>query len=170
MTQRVVIADAGPLIALARIEALGLLRQLFGRVCITIAVRDEILPAKPGFPDADLLSSTLAQGWIDILDWPTSDFKPLNPGVDAGEASAIHAANQLREQGNTVLVVMDDRAGRFEARRLGLDLIGSAEVIGLAKNQGLISAARPLLEKMVASGYFIGPAILCAVLASVGEG
>ena len=44
MTRRVVIADAGPLIALARIEALYLLRQLFGRVFITTTVRVDILP------------------------------------------------------------------------------------------------------------------------------
>ncbi len=56
MTQRVVIADAGPLLALARIEALNLLRQLFGRVCITRTVRDEILPAKAAFADSGHLS------------------------------------------------------------------------------------------------------------------
>ena len=62
MTQRVVIADAGPLIALARIEALHLLRQLFGRVCVTTTVRDEILPAKAAFADAETLVRTLAEG------------------------------------------------------------------------------------------------------------
>jgi len=67
VTQRVVIADAGPLIALARIEALHLLRQLFGRVCVTTTVRDEILPAKAAFADADLLVRMLAEGWIDVL-------------------------------------------------------------------------------------------------------
>ena len=60
MTQRVVIADAGPLIALARIEALHLLRQLFGRVSVTTTVRDEILPAKAAFADAEMLVRTLA--------------------------------------------------------------------------------------------------------------
>ena len=76
MTRRVVIADAGPLIALARIEALDLLRQLVGRVCITTTVRDEILPAKAVFADTHLLVSTLAEGWIDVVEVPTSDFRP----------------------------------------------------------------------------------------------
>ena len=39
---------------------------------------------------------------------------------------------------------LDDRAGRLEARSHGLALIGSAAVIGLAKTEGLIPAARPL--------------------------
>lgn len=54
MTRRVVIADAGPLIALGRIDALNLLYELFGHVCITATVRDEILPDTSGFADADL--------------------------------------------------------------------------------------------------------------------
>lgn len=41
----VVIADAGPLIALSRLDALDLLRGLFGQILVTEEVRDEALPA-----------------------------------------------------------------------------------------------------------------------------
>ena len=169
MSRRVVIADAGPLIALARIDALHLLRQLFGHVFITTTVRDEILPAGALFAEGALLMSTLAEGWINVVEVPTSDFTPINPGVDAGEASSIHFAKQQRDAGDAVLIVMDDRAGRLEAKSLGLEFIGSAAVIGLAKTEGLVPAARPLLEQIVASGYFIGPSIVSAVLARVNE-
>jgi len=169
VSRRVVIADAGPLIALARIDALHLLRQLFGHVFITTTVRDEILPAGALFAEGALLMSTLAEGWINVVEVPTSDFTPINPGVDAGEASSIHFAKQQRDAGDAVLIVMDDRAGRLEAKSLGLEFIGSAAVIGLAKTEGLVPAARPLLEQIVASGYFIGPSIVSAVLARVNE-
>ena len=169
MSRRIVIADAGPLIALARIDSLTLLRRLFGIVCITTTVRDEILPAASTFPDTDLLTRTLAEGWVEIVDTPQDDWKPLNPGVDPGEASAIHTACIWRDAGDAVLLVMDDRAGRSEARSRGIALIGTAAVIGLAKTEGLIPAARPLLERLVLSGYFIGNAVIVAVLAEVGE-
>ncbi len=169
MSRRVVIADAGPLIALARIDALHLLRQLFSRVFITTTVRDEILPAGAVFAEASLLISTLAEGWINVVEVPISDFTAINPGVDAGEASSIHFAKQQRDAGDAVLIVMDDRAGRLEAKSLGLEFIGSAAVIGLAKTEGLVPAARPLLDQIVASGYFIGPSIVSAVLARVNE-
>ena len=169
MTRRVVIADAGPLIALAHMEALDLLHQLFGGVCITTTVRDEILPAQGVFADAVVLARTMAEGWIDVHEVPPSDDRLLNPGVDPGEASSIHLADHWREAGDAVLLVMDDRAGRLEAKSRGLALMGSAAVIGLAKSEGLVPAARPLLEQMVASGYFIGPSIVAAVLADVGE-
>ena len=169
MSRYIVIADAGPLIALARIDSLALLRGLFGRVCITAAVRDEILPAGACFPDAERLSRTLAEGWVEVVAEPVDDWKPLNPGVDAGEASAIHLACHWQQAGDAVLLVLDDRAGRLEARSRGIALIGTAAVIGLAKTEGLIPAARPLLERLTQSGYFIGPSVIAAVLAGVGE-
>ncbi len=165
MSRRVVIADAGPLIALARIESLALLRGLFGRVCITVTVRDELLPSAFAFLDTEVLTRTLAEGWIEVVDLPQNHWKPLNPGIDAGEASAIHAACVWRDAGDAVLLVMDDRAGRLEARSRGLALIGTAAVIGLAKTEGLIPSARALLEQLMQAGYFLGP----AVLADVGE-
>jgi predicted nucleic acid-binding protein len=169
VSRRVVIADAGPLIALARIEMLDLLRLLFGRVCITSTVRNEILPAKEVFAETDLLARTLAEDWIDVIEVAASDFARLNPGVDPGEASSINVAIRWRESGDAVLLVMDDRAGRLEAKSRGLALIGSAGLIGLAKTEGLVPAARPLLEQMVASGYFIGPTIVSAVLTQINE-
>lgn len=169
MSRRVVISDAGPLIALARIESLCLLRGLFGRVSITVAVRDEILPAAAIFPDADLLKRALAEGWIEVVDEPRDTWQPLNPGIDAGEASSIHAACHWRDAGDAVLLVMDDRAGRLEAKNRGIAIIGTGAVIGLAKTEGLIPAARPLLERLAKSGYFIGQAVMEAVLADVSE-
>ena len=173
MPQSVVIADAGPLIALARIDSLALPRGLFGRVSITRAVRDEILPSGSRFPDAELLARTLADGWIEVADAPASDlagsYAPLNPGVDAGEASAIRLACHWRDAGDAVLLVIDDRAGRLEAKSQGIALIGTAALIGLAKTQGLIPAARPLLERLTQAGYFIAPPVLAAALAEAGE-
>ncbi|MFT3803288.1 MAG: DUF3368 domain-containing protein [Burkholderiaceae bacterium] len=169
MSRRVIIADAGPLIALARIDSLSVLRRLFGRVCVTRTVHDEILPPGHDFPDARLFSRALADGWIEVLDEPPGDWHPLNPGVDAGEASAIHAACYWRDSGNTALLVIDDRAGRLEARSRGIAFIGTAAVVGLARTEGLIPAARPLLERLTQSGYFIGPSVIAAVLADIGE-
>jgi predicted nucleic acid-binding protein len=168
MSRRVVIADAGPLIALARVDALVLLKQLFGQVFITSIVRDEILPTS-AFPHGVVLAASLAEIWISVLPAPEDTWRPLNPGVDAGEASTLRIACLWRELGDAVLVVMDDRAGRAEARSLGLDLIGTAAIIGLAKTEGLIPLARPLLERMSREGYFLGPTVIAAVLSSVGE-
>jgi predicted nucleic acid-binding protein len=169
LSRRVVIADAGPLIALARIDALILLRGLFGRVFITATVRDERLPDDATFADTRRLRRTLTEGWIEVVEPPQDDWKPLNPGIDPGEASTIRTARRWRDAGDAVLLLIDDRAGRWEARYQGLGLIGTAAVIGLASTRGLIPAGRPLLERLAQSGYFLGPAVIDAVLAEAGE-
>ena len=116
-----------------------------------------------------MLARTLVEGWLKVVPVPGSDFKPLNPGIDAGEASAIAAACTWQAAGDAVLLIMDDRAGRLEAKSRGLSLIGTAAVIGLAKTEGHIPAARPLLERLVATGYYTGPAVISAVLIEAHE-
>ena len=55
------------------------------------------------------------------------------------------------------------------ARIDALTLLRGLFVIGLSKTSGLIPMARPLLERLAQSGYYIGPSIVAAVLADVGE-
>jgi len=161
---KVVIADAGPLIALSRIDALHLLRALFGQVLVTREVRDETLPSC-AYPGKEKIAQAFAAGWLQFLEMPESTWQPTNPGIDPGERSAIAAALQLPES----LLIIDDRAGRAEAQSHHLALIGTAAVIGLAKLQGLISAARPVLAQLQPAGYFIHPRIIAKVLEQVGE-
>ena len=46
MAERLVAADASPLIGLAAAGAFDLLRRLFGEVTVTNAVRDEVLAGR----------------------------------------------------------------------------------------------------------------------------
>jgi hypothetical protein len=122
----------------------------------------EPVPDHGGFDAAGLGAEVL-------MDIPPSDVSPLNPSVDAGKAGAIQTACRWREAGDALLLVMDDRAGRMAAKSRGIVLIGSAAAIGLARMEGLVPAARPLLDRLVDSGYFIGPSFVPAVLNEVGE-
>lgn len=169
MSRKVVLADAGPLIGLARIDALVLLSRLFGRVVITDKIHAELFPSAGSFADAALLQAALDQDWIKVVNAPPAPFKLKNPGVDAGEASAIHLACHCRDAGDAVLLVMDDRVGRLEACSHGIALIGTAGLIAMAKTQGLIPAARPLLENLARNGYYLGNSVTEAVLARIGE-
>ena len=158
------IADAGPLIALSRIRALDLLRGVFGEVWITPEVCAEVLPVAD-YPGKADLAAAFAGGWLRLLPPPPPDWRPLNPSLGPGERSSIAAA--LQQPG--CLLVVDDRAGRAEARTWNVAVIGTAAVIGLAKLRGLIPAARPVLERLQSASYFIGSAVIEAVLADIGE-
>lgn len=160
----VVITDAGPLIALSRIDALELLRGLFGQVLVTTQVRAEALPLAD-YPGKAIIAQAFDAGWLVCRVLPETSWQPTNPALGAGECSAIAAALEMPG----CLLIVDDRAARAEARLHSLAIIGTAAVVGLAKLQGLIPAARPVLERLRPAGYFIHPNIVEAVLKDVGE-
>ena len=172
---RLIIADAGPLIGLARINKLNLLQTLFHKVSITAVVAEEIgVLANPSAqskqPGQEILKQSLAQGWIEVITTGAYNaYQPLNPGVDKGEASAIGLALELRNSGSDVLLLIDDRCGRAEANLQGIPLIGTAAVLVLAKELGHIQACRPLLDALVEEGYYLSEALLQAVLQQAGE-
>lgn len=161
---RVVITDAGPLIALSRVGQLLLLRGLFGTVEITEQIRAEVLDGG-SFPGQDAITDALHVGWLRCHVIDLSPWQPRYPGVDEGEASAI----LLAEAHCSSLLIIDDRAGRAEASVRGFAVMGVASVVGLAKLQGLIPLAASILRERRANGYFIGDDVIAAVLARVGE-
>lgn len=166
---RVVLTDAGPLIALARIGQLALLPNLFGRVCITRTVHDEVLPAALSFPETPALAHALSESWVEVVEPPEGTWKPVNGGLDAGEISTIHVALTWQGEGGRVLLIMDDRAGRLEAQLQGIPLLGTAGLLGLARTNKLIPGVAPLLEQLRQAGYFIAPAVVKVVLEAVDE-
>lgn len=160
-----VIADAGPLVALSRVVSPVLLQHLFGTVEITEQIRSEVLDAGD-FPGQHEIIAALAAGWLRCHGVDLSHWQPRRPGVDAGEASAL----TLAASSSFPLLIMDDRAGRAEAQARGFPVMGTAAVVGLAKRQGLIPLASPVLAEMRRQGYFMGDEVVAAVLGQVGEG
>jgi len=162
---KIVIADAGPLIALSRIDQLELLQQLFHKIVITETIRDEILLNDHSL-GKQAIEDAIDKQWINIQKVNLRAWQPINPGVDAGESSAIFLASQAPE---STLLIMDDQAGRAEARFQKLTVIGTAAVIGIAKEQELIDSAKTVLHELRDAGYYIGDAIIQTVLKDIGE-
>lgn len=90
--KKIVIADTGPLIALACIERLDLLAQLFGKVIVTDLVALE-LTGGGIFPDTKTLAKALTQPWFEIVILSNNELEACQDWinwhqVDMGEASA----------------------------------------------------------------------------------
>lgn len=149
--RRLIVADTSPLLALARIEQLGLLSALFEQVLLTPTVLAEC-EARPDRGEGRAIRDALAAGHFELL--APRDALPVL-GIDPGETSALALA---LEHGAGVL--MDDKAGRAVARRVGVAVIGSVGVLVLAKRNGLLPRVRPLLEALVEGGYFLAPEIV----------
>ena len=136
----IVISNAGPLIALAKLNQLHLLRELYGHVYFSSAVYDEVVTvgARNGYDDAKTLKAFFDQeGWtpIDTGELP-NEISRLN--LDFGEKETIVLA--LRKQADLLLI--DEEHGRREARRLNLLVRGSVGIFIEAYKKGVIDEHR----------------------------
>ncbi len=154
---RVVIADAGPLIGLACIDVLEVLRALFGKVFITASVRDECL-AKPG-DDSSRISVALEEGWLRLAP-STREDQPLSPSLGLGESDSIRFA--LLEPEDSLLI-MDDRLARRYALKRGLNIVGTARLLDLAERLGKIDSAEHRIIEMADCGYRISVNLLKSI-------
>ena len=85
----VVIADASPLIALARVDGLGWLAALFGEVLVTDVVLAEVLPGR--FPESEApIREAIRVGLVRVAANVPST--PALPDLDEGEAASIRLA------------------------------------------------------------------------------
>ncbi len=168
----IVIADAGPLIALARIDQLPLLPALFGEVVVTEAVATELLAGV--FAETARLKAALSAPWCKqrpkVVALAERSAKLASTHlIGAGESSAITRAQHYNEHATPALVLLDDSRGRRAAQRLQITMIGTTGVLLLGKRAQLVSAVAPLLEELKRSGYFLSKRLIKAALAQAGE-
>ncbi len=158
------VSNTGPLIALAKVDHLFLLKQLFGQVFIPPAVYRELL-AKSG-PETDALDSAFAD-FITITSPPPfpAEVEEATAHLGPGERQAIALAYDQK-----ALLLIDERLGRETARRLGLSVSGTAGIIILAKRNGFISSVRSLLEEIRRRGYWLSDALLDTAASLAEEG
>ena len=159
----VVIADASPLIGLARVNGLSWLQALFQEVLVTDVVIGEVLTGT--FPESEsTIQAALTAGWLKVVNSTAQE--PELPDLDEGEVASIRLA--LEAPGEALLLI-DERAGRSVAQELGLRVAGTAAVIGLAKQHGLIESARTVFAELHVSDFRIAAAVIQTVLERCGE-
>lgn len=157
---RIVVADAGPLIALGRLDALRLLPALFAEIQVTATVLAECA-ARPGFIDAQRIEQAVQEGWLKPC---VNQFEGPGGRLDPGEASAIARALEI-DAG----LLLDDRAAVVYARALELKVIGTLGLLVLAKRRGQIETVAPLITQLQAGGHYLGPGAVLAALRAAGE-
>ncbi len=158
-----VLSDASPLIGLGYVDGLHWLQQLFGAVCIPQEVDAELMTGQ-GFAGKAALLQAQSDGWLRLAG-PTPS-SPVLPDLDEGEAACIRTA--LADM-QPALLLMDERAGRAVAMANGLKVAGTAAVIGMAKQRGLIALAKPVFERLHRSDFRISAEVIAVVLRRVGE-
>ena len=151
----VVVSDAGPLIALAKVDALFVARRLFARLQIPEAVWSECR-GKPG-DDSRRIEQAGCEGWLRVVKLTTEATRQrFPPSLGRGEVEALQLAMETRPS----LLIVDDRLARRQALQLGLDYIGTVRMLLLAERRSLIDDAETVVQRMTANGYRISPRVL----------
>lgn len=137
----IVVANAGPLIALSKIGQLTLLPRLFGSVFLPLAVYEELVRRGKGRPGCEIADADWVQR-REVED--ETAIRLLKAQLDAGESEAIILAVQLGAD----LLLMDEGRGRRQAEVLGLRITGTVGILIAAKRVGLVEAVTPLLDEL----------------------
>ena len=162
---RPVVADTGPLIALARVERLELLPRLYERLIVPPAVHAE-LALDSDRSGARVLSCAFDAGWLTVGSVMDSGLvRELARLLGPGEVEAI----ALAEQEDVSFLLVDDARARRVARSREIPVVGVAGVILAAKFRGEVTAVRPILNALTNSGYRLSPRLIAGALARVDE-
>lgn len=150
-------SNTGPLIHLAQINALFLLKELYGEVIITEEVRAGAVERgkEEGCADAVLIESAIESGWIKVAK-RGAGIDSSRFGLHSAEAGVISLA--LKEKLD--LVLLDEDAARELAKMLGLKVRGSIGVIVEALQKKKISKREALkfLNALASVMYLSGEA------------
>lgn len=160
----IVVSDTSPINNLAAINHLHLLQQLYEIVFIPEAVYRELTE-----PDLVVAGSIEVQ----TLDWIQTRtvtnlivIEALANELDRGEAEAIALALELGAE----QVLIDERRGRRIAARFNLRYTGILGILVEAKNRGLISDLKPLLDALInQAGFWVAAPLYNSVLQMVNE-
>lgn len=155
-----VVADAGPLIALARIDRLAFLRELYGEALVPARVFAE-LRIDGERPGARALRRAFAAGWLQVVEASADPAALRELPVDPGEAEAIWLA---RQRTDLRFLLIDERRGRQLARQFSLPVVGTGGVLLVAKQQGLVREVRSLLQELSEIGYHLSPRLCEEIL------
>ena len=157
---RKVIVNSTPIIGLADIGQLDLLRQVYDQITIPQAVYDEIItPSVKGQVDEN-------NDWIIVVQIrDTSQKRMYRAKLHAGEVEVMI----LAQEKNAELVILDDNAAKKTAKYLGLNVTGTLGVLLRAKREGHIEAISPLMDALAKDHFFIDEKVRGMVLKQAGE-
>ena len=165
MPTPLLVADAGPLIALAVADVLPQTIALYQSLLVPQAVIDECT-AMPSAPGIGPIQAALRGSALRVI--AEADIAPLDPayarGLGSGEVAVLAYAAQHRH-----VALIDDRRARGIAQRLGVVIVGSGAVLLSLKVHRHIDSIQPALKTWQAHGYFVAPAVVDDLLRRAGE-
>ncbi|MBD3353151.1 MAG: DUF3368 domain-containing protein [Candidatus Lokiarchaeota archaeon] len=145
-----VVTNATPLIYLAKIGKLLLLKKIYGRVIIPEEVRKEVVDKgkQLGEPDALIIEQAIKDGWL-IVEKTKKSKLPVD--IQAGEAAVLAIAKEKKIKE----VIIDEISARTAAKIFGLTPKGTISILlkALAIKEITLEEFIDFLEKLLQHGF-----------------
>ena len=163
--RRLIVADTGPLVALAVADLLPQTLLHFGELLVPENVITECLVNLEN-PGAQIISELLSgASLIVIQDSKIASFDAAySSGLGTGEIAVLAYASQY---GHVALI--DDERARKVALRIGVQTVRSGAIVVALKRAGLIESIKPALAAWSAHGYFLTDFVQKQLLVGAGE-
>jgi predicted nucleic acid-binding protein len=155
---RVIVSDTSPIRYLVLTGEADLLRKLYARILIPQAVYDELQRLQT--PDAVRAWAQAAPAWMEVIpETSPATASSVSSSLDSGERAAIALALDLKAD----LLLMDERAGAREARRLGLTVTGTLGILVRAAELGFVKLGSAL-DKLQQTNFRVAPEMIQELL------
>jgi len=155
-----VVANTTPLISLASIGKLELLKDIFGEIIVADAVYNEI-KAKQGYGYSEIDNDYIKVQSIKGIAY--RDF--LLTQLDLGETETIILAKEI----DADFVIIDENIAYKIAKSSELNVVRTLSLLLRAKEKELIPALKPLLDEMILKGRWYSQRVYKTILEQAGE-
>jgi len=152
------ISNSTPLILLAKIARLEMLKKLFGYIIITNDVKEEVLiEDKSGYFQ---INEAIKNGWIKI----ENPKRNVELGLGKGENSAINLAKEKNDK-----LIIDDAFAVKAAKGLNIEFIRTTTVVFIAVEKGIINKkeAVSIINNLIENEYYIAPKYYAEILSRI---
>ncbi len=153
----ILISDTGPLIALAKIGKIDLLKNLVWKTVFIPPMVQRELWGKMGPESAEIESALNDFIQITSLKNPDTRIEMATANLDEGEKQVIISGALVDEE---VILLLDDQRGRNIANNLDIPVMGTVGILLLAKRYGLIEQVLPLVHELREKGYWLSDALV----------
>ena len=160
-----IVSNTGPIIGLAKIRKLDLLKAFSEQVLIPPFVKKELF-GKTGI-ESEQIEYAL-NNFIQTVNplAVDSETERIIADLDEGEKQAIGLASTM---GGNAVLLLDDQAGRRAAAKLRIPTTGLVGFLILAKEKGYISNVGPLLAELRRNGYWLSDQVIEMAKRLAGE-
>lgn len=158
----VVISNTSPIFYLHRLRLLDLLQELYQKIVVPKAVVVELEIGRRQGEDVPEIDN---YKWIETRVVRSSQILGLSTDFGSGETEVLALA---LEESNS-LVIIDEKLARQIARLRSLRVTGTAGVLLKAKQEGYISAVKPLLDQLQEIHFHLSDNVRTLILSKAGE-